>query len=467
MNDDPVGRIYCDEYAQRIQAQLAKIASFIDTERELSSAEDLEALEEEVQQLTRVLGGLLVGDQLQRSLCSEKLHEEESALIRDYPRRLNSDGLVKVFIRTVQGLKCEVKARYYRQKGGRRGRGLYPGLLVLGIHDRCTPGLASEVSQLSAILGSLEEARGVLSSRGVELNIKTVRTLSYGYAQRARRMQQLEQMEFDSTASGRRVVISCDGGRVRLREPKRGRKSQKGRDRFKGAWREPKLIIIYVVDSEGKQEKCFAPLIDGLLKQPDAVFKLLRSYLVQLQIEKADQVLFVADGATWIWPRVAKLFSALGLNSDRAYELVDFYHAVEHLSKVAGLRKSWSAKQRRRWVKRHRRLLLKGDVAQVVEAVCEICRGRHSKAIRTERDYFIKNAARMAYAKLKGLKLPIGSGSVESAIRRVINLRLKGACIFWYRENAEAMLMLRAYYKAGRWNMLKSMANSPASVAHS
>ena len=466
MNDDSGGRIYCDEYPQRIQAQLEKIAAFIETARELSSAEELEALEEEVQQLTNVLGGLLVGDQLQRSLCSEKLHEQESALVQGYPKRLNSDGLVRVVIRTVQGLKCEVQARYYRQKGGRRGRGLYPGLLVLGIHDRCTPGLASEVSQLSAILGSLEEARGVLSSRGVELNIKTVRTLSYGYAQRARRMQQLGQMEFDSTASGRRVVISCDGGRVRLREPKRGRKSQKGRDRYKGAWREPKLIIIYVVDAEGKQERCFAPLIDGLLKQPDTVFNLLRSYLHQLQIEKADQVLFVADGATWIWPRVAKLFSALGLNSNRAYELVDFYHAVEHLSKVAGLRKSWSAKQRRRWVKRHRRLLLKGEVNQVVEAVCEICRGRHSKAIRTERDYFIKNAARMAYAKLKDLKLPIGSGSVESAIRRVINLRLKGACIFWYRENAEAMLMLRAYYKAGRWNMLKSMANSPSSVTH-
>ena len=450
MNDDSGGRIYCDEYAQRIQAQREEIAGFIDTTRELSSAEELEALEEDVRQLTSVLGGLLLGDQLQRSLCSKKLHEEESSLVREYPKRLNSDGLVKVVIRTVQGLKCEVQVRYYRQKGGRRGRGLYPGLLVLGIHNRCTPGLASEVSQLSAILGSLEEARGVLSGRGVELNIKTVRSLSYGYAQRARRIQQLERMEFDTTAAGRRVVVSCDGGRVRLREPKRGRKSKKGRDRYKGAWREPKLIIIYVVDSEGKQEKCFAPVIDGLLRQPDTVFKLLKSYLGQLQIEKADQVLFVADGATWIWPRVAKLFSALGLNSDRAYELVDFYHAVEHLSKVAGLRKSWSAKQRRRWVKRHRRLLLKGEVNQVVGAVCEICRGRHSKAIRTERDYFIKNAAHMAYAKLKELKLPIGSGSVESAIRRVINLRLKGACIFWYRENAEAMLMLRAYYKAGR-----------------
>ena len=179
MNDDPRGRIYCDEYAQRIQEQLEKIALFIDTERNLTSAEDLETLEEEVQQLTSVLGGLLVGDQLQRSLCSEKLHEEESALVRDYPKRLNSDGLVKVVIRTAQGLKCEVQARYYRQKGGRRGRGLYPGLLVLGIHDRCTPGLASEVSQLSAILGSLEEARGVLSSRGVELNIKVISNKKY------------------------------------------------------------------------------------------------------------------------------------------------------------------------------------------------------------------------------------------------------------------------------------------------
>ena len=71
----------------------------------------------------------------------------------------------------------------------------------------------------------------------------------------------------------------------------------------------------------------------------------------------------------------------------------------------------------------------------------------------------------MAYDKLKALKLPIGSGGVESAIRRVINLRLKGPCIFWYRENAEAMLMLRAYYKAGRWNMLKNMANSPLTLA--
>ena len=468
MSDELGSRIYCEEYRQRIQAQLEKIAAFAETDHVVSNAEELETLEREVRQLTDHLGGLLVGQQLQQTLSSEALQVDEAALVRDWPKRLTSDGLVKVTIRTQQGLSCEVRTRYYRRKGrsgAKRGQGLYPGLALLGIRDRCTPGLVSEVSQLTAILGSLDEARAVLFDRGVVLNVKTVRAISYGYAERARRRQQLGEMEFEQTVAGRRVVISCDGGRVRLREPKRGRKTAKGRTRYRGAWREPKLIIVYVVDEAGRLEKQFAPLIDGLLKQPDAVFKLLRSYLSGLGIKQADQVLFVADGATWIWNRVAKLFAALGLSSKQCYELVDFYHAVEHLSAVAGLRKSWHAKARRRWIKRQRQLLLKGQVGQVVAAVCEICRGRNSKAIRTEREYFVKNAARMAYDQLKALNLPIGSGGVESAIRRVINLRLKGPSIFWYRENAEAMLMLRAYYKAGRWNMLKNMANSPLALA--
>jgi len=54
-------------------------------------------------------------------------------------------------------------------------------------------------------------------------------------------------------------------------------------------------------------------------------------------------------------------------------------------------------------------LLLQGEVEQVIAAVQGICRGRNSKALRTQRDYFIKNKSRMAYAKLLAMKLPIGS----------------------------------------------------------
>ena len=97
---------------------------------------------------------------------------------------------------------------------------------------------------------------------------------------------------------------------------------------------------------------------------------------------------------------------------------------------------------------------------QVIAAVQGICRGRNSKAIRTHLNYLIKNQSRMAYAKLMALKLPIGSGAIESTVRRVVNLRLKGPSIFWCRASAEAILLLRSYYKAGRWNLLKHMATS-------
>jgi hypothetical protein len=283
--------------------------------------------------------------------------------------------------------------------------------------------------------------------------------ITYRFSQRARLSQRLKGLGLEENVAGRRVVVSMDGGRIRLKEKKRGQKTAKGRSRYRGAWREPKLFIIYVVDADGKIERSFMPIMEAIIRGPDALFKLLRSYLEQVRITEADQVLFVADGARWIWNRISALVHGLGLKSEQVYELIDFYHAVEHLGKVAGLRKSWTAKQRKVWVRKHRRLLRQGQVDKVIEAVKEVCRGRNSKGIRTERDYFVRNLSRMAYDRIRALKLPIGSGSVESAIRRVVNLRLKGPCIFWCKENAEAILLLRCYWKAGRWNQLKNQAN--------
>ena len=54
--------------------------------------------------------------------------------------------------------------------------------------------------------------------------------------------------------------------------------------------------------------------------------------------------------------------------------------------------------------------------------------------------------------------MPIGSGAMESSIRRVVNMRLKGAGIFWSEDSANEMLMLRCYYKAGRWDDLMKLA---------
>src|SRR5262245_59982667 len=450
--------------AQHIQEVLNELRQMQQTPLLVTSPDDLEALEREIRHRTDRLGGLLVGYHMQQALDAAALQAEQERLVRHWPKPLKNDGKVKVLVRTAQGHTVPVWVTYYRRKGqrraGKRDAGVYAGLVVLGIYDRCTPALAAEVSLLAAMLGSLQEAQDVLANRGVELDSKTVRLIAYRFAARARLEQQIDQAAFEDTVAGRRVVISSDGGRIRLRESKRGLKTKKGRQRYTGSWREPKVLIVYVVDAEGKRDAGFAPVIDATLKGPDAGLALLRTYLQRLAITQADQVLFLADGAPWIWKRVPLLVQALGLAAEQVHELLDFYHAVHHLGQVAALRKDWSATARTRWCTQQRHLLLQGQVAEVIIAVRDLCRGRNSKAIRRHREYLIKNQSRMAYAQLMALKLPIGSGAIESTVRRVVNLRLKGPSLFWCRASAEAILLLRSYYKAGRWNMLKRLATS-------
>lgn len=349
-------------------------------------------------------------------------------------------------------------------QNGKRRAGAYPALILLGLTDHVTPLLAAQVGMWCALLGSFDEVRQVLGEQGIDISVNKLRDISYSYAERARRYQECQSVANllkGENISGRKVIVSSDGGRSRIREKKPGSsKTAKGQSGFKANWREPKLLIIYVVDENGKQDRHFAPIIDGCMQGPDAVFKRIRCYLDALNISTADHLLFVADGAHWIWNRVDEMVKSLPLDASHIHQLVDFYHAVEHLNKVAQFKKTWTVSERQAWQKTQRTRLLQGRVDEVVKAIHEICKGRLSKGIKTEKNYFDRNQHRMNYAAIKALNLPIGSGAIESSVRRVINLRIKGPCTFWLKKHAEHILMLRAFFKAGRWNLLKKMANS-------
>ena len=75
--------------------------------------------------------------------------------------------------------------------------------------------------------------------------------------------------------------------------------------------------------------------------------------------------------------------------------------------------------------------------------------------MESEADYWARNRERLRYAAFRRKGLPIGSGAVESSVRRVVNLRMKGASITWTEEHAEGILHLRAHAKSGRWDELE------------
>jgi hypothetical protein len=450
-----------------VKKSLKRLEELLDSPDYAKDASELEALEKEIVRRTDQLAGLLIGYKVQQSIESEELKKETLKLIEACPKKLKNQGGREVRIHPLRGEEVTITCSYFSQKSKKDKRrkkkrtGIYPAFILLGLYDRYTPGLSSEICLMATVTSSYEEAHHLLKELGYEVAVKTIRSISMLYAKRAKAALMAQESVFPETVSGRTVAVSTDGGRLRIRLNRKGMKTKKGRHHYHTNWREPKLLVIYVVDQDGRSDRTFSPFIDGTMKGPDAVFWLLDYYLSKLNIRTSDMVVFVADGARWIWNRVGALMSSLGVASDCYDEVIDFYHAVEHLGKIANLQKRWKAAQKKRWVTKYRRLLLKGAITEVVKEIRRLCRGKRSKKLNTERDYFVRNQSRMKYAEIRRKGLPIGSGAMESAIRRVVNLKLKGASIYWLQENAEAMLMLRSYFKAGRWNMLKQLASSP------
>jgi hypothetical protein len=461
-DDDSKAAQRITEIERQLQEAKADLDRWLAAAPTLSSAAELAEREREGKRRTDRLQALATAREVQRALASPALHEQERTLAKGSSKKMKDFGYRPVTVQFLGGIEVELMARYWCRSQARadRGRGSYFGLVLLGVCDRTTPALASEVAQLAAALSSFEDAQARLRQMGVTMSIRRIANVAYHFAQRARSRQELDGMGIEGSLAGKRVVISTDGGRLRVRKDKRGQRTKKGRSRYRTDWREPKLLVIYVVDEKGRLAQEFAPVMDGTLKGPDEVFRLMEFYLRQLDIHQAKEVLFIADGAKWIWERVTRLWQRLGLVGVRCRELIDFYHVVEHVYALAALNKSWRASYRKQWVTRQRRRLWRGELKAFLDDVERLCRGKRGKDWTREREYLLRNfrAGRLNYSKARWAKMPIGSGTMESAIRRVVNLRLKGAGIFWHEDHAEQMLLLRTYYKSKHWQVLTNKA---------
>ncbi len=348
-----------------------------------------------------------------------------------------------------------------RTQRGEEGNGSYPVLRRLGFLGRVSPGLVSEIGNRVSC-ASFEEARTDLARRGVELDFKTVRTVALRLAGQgveardALLRSALEDPPRESSVRGLRLVISTDGGKVKVRVGgKRGRRNQKtGRRRYRTKWVEPRVLVIHVIDEKGKKVQHEVGVLDASIADCDEVFRMLIAYLKLLGAHEANQLVIVADGAKWIWEggRVEELVRKVGIAPERVIQVLDFYHATEHLGKIAALRSSWSDKERQSWIRRVRTMLWRGKVDEVLAECMLLCRGSKSKKIQAMLDYIARNQDRLNYPLFRQLKVPLGSGVIESAVRRVINLRLKGSGIIWEEENVEKMLHMRAQMKLGDWN---------------
>jgi len=313
---------------------------------------------------------------------------------------------------------------------------------------------------LTALLPSIDLARDELRQRGPTLDEKAVHRMArqLGAEALTARTRQLQQyrdgrLPAGDELAGRHVVAQLDGGRVRIRTQieTTKRKGVKHRRKIRIEWREPKLLILYMSDRRGRMVKGTRPWIDGTMGGPDQVMELLALHLHRLGAARAQRISFVADGAPWIWNRLAWVEKRVGLDPKRIERVLDLYHATHHISlalKALGLSES----ERDETYRALRQQLRAGRSREVVATLRALAQGQPEDAeVWVEIDFLRRHEPHMRYDWLKYRGHPLGSGAIESAMRRVINLRLKGNGIYWREENAEGMLVLRAAALTGRW----------------
>ena len=222
--------------------------------------------------------------------------------------------------------------------------------------------------------------------------------------------------------------------------------------------------MIYECDEHGRKTK-HRPVYQGTFECWDDAFRIFAAECWRRGVARAEEVFVIGDGANNIWNRVDSFLEALGIDKDRVTKVVDFYHASERLHDLVNLCKSWSKTKRDRWLAKASDLLKSGAIDELIEAAQALKVGRRAPQIDKALDYFRDRKDRMRYGFYKDAGIPRGSGVVESAIRRVVNQRLKGPGIFWEVDNAERMLILRAHLKAGRWEELERDVASRAASA--
>jgi hypothetical protein len=199
-----------------------------------------------------------------------------------------------------------------------------------------SPATRSEIALHVVQAASYREAAAMLARRGLTCDVSSLVRITTATADASTRLRDaaLEAtlrlpVAPDGPLAGQRVRVSLDGGRVRTRRRRRGRKPAKGRHGLAAPWREPRRLVIDILDAQGQPDRLRLPLSDVLLGDAEAVWAVLIGYVRLLGAAAADVVECIAEGAEWIWKRVKRLSTLAEIPAAKLVEVLDFYHASQ------------------------------------------------------------------------------------------------------------------------------------------
>lgn len=341
-----------------------------------------------------------------------------------------------------------------KPKGSNR-KGIHVYLEKFGFVDKVAASLRSKALKYSALCPSNEIASNLLRDDGITYSSHKICKQVKEFAEFTNEERADLSCNNGESLEGKKVLICVDGGRYKRRKTKKGRiPIGNKRHGYDLDWKEIKLFTIYTFTENGEVEKTYKPQVDGVVGEKENLTDLLEAYLKKLEIHKSKEVVFAADGAVWQWNDIPKLLKKLKVDKSKIFTILDHMHARGNLYEILencsfGLLNALQDELK----EKASTLLYEGKIDELGDLIKTHSNAGFKKSNYEKwKNYFLANKEKMQYNTFRERGLPIGSGAVESAIRRVINLRIKSPCVFWTEEGAESMVFLRSKVLYGRWD---------------